>query len=164
VIILTSNVGAAVAETQRTGVYGFADGRGGEHGASEKQYDAMKENISKALKEKFRPELLNRLDDIIIFHRLTQSDCEQISGKIIEGLAKRLMEQRGIRLSVTSAAIKALVDEGYDAQYGARPLKRVIRRRIEDSLSEEILYGKVQNGKRVTVDYVGGEYVFTTID
>ncbi len=162
VIILTSNVGAAVAESARTGVYGFgSDGRGERDGADEKQYDAMKENITKALKEKFRPEFLNRLDDVIVFHRLTENDCKQICGKLVEGLAKRLLEQRGITLSVAERALSALVEEGYDAQYGARPLKRVVRRRIEDRLSEEILLGKVQNGKRVTVDYIGGEFVFT---
>ena len=162
VIILTSNVGAAVAETQRTGLYGFGvEARGERNGADEKQYDSMKENITKALKEKFRPEFLNRLDDIIVFHRLTEKDCEQIADKIIHSLAKRLSEQRGITLTVTANALSALVSEGYDAQYGARPLKRVVRRRIEDRLSEEILLGRVQNGKRVTVDYVGGEYLFT---
>ncbi len=162
VIILTSNVGAAVAETQKTGLYGFGDeGRGDNNGADEKQYEGMKENITKALKEKFRPEFLNRLDDIIVFHRLTEGDCQQIANKLIRSLAKRLSQQRGITLSVTGNALTALVKEGYDAQYGARPLKRVIRRRIEDRLSEEILLGRVQNGKRVTVDFQNGEYVFT---
>ena len=75
-----------------------------------------------------------------------------------------MLEQRGIVLTVTESALNALVDEGYDAQYGARPLKRVIQRRIEDQLSEEILLGNVQNGKRVGVDFIGGEYTFTTLD
>ena len=162
IIILTSNVGASVAESQRTGLYGFGDeGRGDKEGADEKQYDGMKENITKALKEKFRPEFLNRLDDIIVFHRLTERDCVQIGDKIIRALAKRLSQQRGITLTVTRGALDALVREGYDAQYGARPLKRVITKRIEDRLSEEILLGRVQNGKRVTVDFVGAEYVFS---
>ena len=121
-----------------------------------------KENITKALKEKFRPEFLNRMDDVIVFHRLTQSDCEQICKKLISSLAKRLLEQRGITLAITPAALSALVEEGYDPQYGARPLKRVVRRRIEDRLSEEILLGKVQNGKRVTVDFVDKQFVFST--
>ncbi|MBQ8291505.1 MAG: ATP-dependent Clp protease ATP-binding subunit [Clostridia bacterium] len=164
VIILTSNVGASVTETERTGVYGFGtdgeDRRGGEQ-TGEKQYDAMKENITKALKEKFRPEFLNRMDDVIVFHRLTENDCKQIGRKIVEGLAKRLLEQRGITLSVTENALQTLVKEGYDPLYGARPLKRIIQRRIEDRLSEEILLGRVQNGKRVIVDFTGGEYVFS---
>ena len=163
VIILTSNIGASETTSARTGVYGFVDdGRSGAHGASEKQYDGMKERVTSALKEKFRPELLNRMDDIIVFHRLTQSDCVQIANKIIQSLGKRLLEQRGITLSVTEKALNALVEEGYDAEYGARPLKRVVRRQIEDRLSEEILLGKISGGERVTVDYQNGDYVFTS--
>ena len=164
VIILTSNTGASEAQKQRTGLYGFGDesqnGRSGDI-VGEKQYEGMKERIMAALKEKFRPEFLNRMDDVIVFHSLSVDDCKRIGGKIIDGLARRLNEQRGIALSVTEKALSALVDEGYDAQYGARPLKRVVRRRIEDRLSEEILLGKIQNGQKVTVDYANGEYVFS---
>ncbi len=159
VIILTSNVGAAVSGTQRTGVYGFGADRLGE-GTSSKEYEEMKENITKALKERFRPEFLNRMDDVIVFHRLSKQDCVKIGEKMISSLAKRLLEQRGITLFVTERALSALVDEGYDAQYGARPLKRVIQRRIEDRLSEEILLGKIDNGQRITVDYREGEFIF----
>ncbi len=163
IIILTSNVGASISESDRTGVYGFGsdgeDKRGGEE-QGEKQYEAMKEHITKALKEKFRPEFLNRMDDVIVFHRLTEEDCKRIGGKIIDGLTKRLLEQRGISLIVTERALTALVKEGYDPQYGARPLKRVIQRRIEDKLSEEILLGRIQNGTRVTVDYTNDGWRF----
>jgi ATP-dependent Clp protease ATP-binding subunit ClpC len=159
VIILTSNVGASVVETERTGVYGF--GSGETTRSEEKEYDALKERVHKALKEKFRPELLNRLDDIIVFHSLTQEDCQQIVKKMIESLAKLLLEQRGIMLTVTSSALSALVKDGYDAQYGARPLKRAIRRNIEDRLSEEILMGTFGNGDKITVDCYDGEYVFS---
>ncbi|MBQ4268683.1 MAG: ATP-dependent Clp protease ATP-binding subunit, partial [Clostridia bacterium] len=161
IVILTSNIGAVEAASDRTGVYGFG-GSGVDSGAnemSEREYDSMKDRIKKALKERFRPEFLNRMDDIIVFHALSEADCEQIAGKIIEGLAKRLLEQRGVYLTVTAAAKAALVKEGYDPQYGARPLKRVIQRRIEDKLSEEILVGKIRNGQRVTVDVSGGEFV-----
>ena len=89
-------------------------------------------------------------------------ECAKIGGKIISSLAKRLLEQRGIVLDVTEDALKALVDEGYDAEFGARPLKRVIQRRIEDRLSEEILLGRVENGQRVTVDYRMGAFQFST--
>ena len=159
VIILTSNIGAAVSESQRTGVYGFgSEGRTGE-GTDEKQYESMKENVSKALKEHFRPEFLNRLDDTIVFHRLTEQDCVKIGGKMITSLAKRLLEQRGIKLTVSEKALLQLVKEGYDSQYGARPLKRIIQRRIEDRLSEEILVGKIQNGQNVSIDVAGDEYI-----
>ena len=160
VIILTSNTGATESEKQRTGVYGFgSDDRAG-GGVSERQYESMKENISNALKEKFRPEFLNRMDDIIVFHRLSVDDCIRIGTKIIESLAKRLLDQRGIVLTVTEPALRALVDEGYDAQYGARPLKRVIQRRVEDRMSEEILLGNIENGQHITVDYAGNDFVF----
>ena len=102
------------------------------------------------------------MDDIIVFHRLSESDCLLIGGKIVSGLAKRLEQQRGILLSVTERALQRLVKEGYDAQYGARPLKRVIQRRIEDRLSEEILIGRVRNGQKVTVDHDGRDFVFST--
>ncbi len=163
VIILTSNVGAAVGSGERTNAYGFGGVGFGDQGANEKQHDEMKENITKALKEKFRPEFLNRLDEIIVFHRLTEVDCVKIGRKIVEGLAKRLLEQRGIVLTVTEMTLASLVKEGYDAQNGARPLKRVIQRKIEDRLSEEILLGRIKNGQRVTIDTVNGELVFTTI-
>ncbi|MBE7079943.1 MAG: ATP-dependent Clp protease ATP-binding subunit [Clostridiales bacterium] len=160
VIILTSNVGASVTETQRTGVYGFGGAGIEDRRADEKQYDEMHENIMKALKEKFRPEFLNRMDDVIVFHRLTEADCVKIGRKIVEGLAKRLVEQRGIVLTVTETALIYLVKEGYDAQYGARPLKRIIQRKIEDKLSEEILLGKIRNGQHVMVDCINGSLVF----
>ena len=121
----------------------------------------MKENITKALKERFRPEFLNRMDDIIVFHRLSPADAAKIGGKIVDSLGKRLLEQRGIVLCVTKSALEQLVKEGYDSQYGARPLKRTVQKRIEDRLSEEILLGNVSNGQRVTVDYLGGAFTFT---
>ena len=137
VIILTSNAGAseAAASARRTGVYGFGGAGLEDKGATQSQYEEMKESVTEALKKQFRPEFLNRMDDIIVFHRLTMDDCVKIGEKIVAGLSKRLLEQRGIVLTVTESALKALVEEGYDAQYGARPLKRVIQRRIEDILS-----------------------------
>lgn len=161
VIILTSNAGAGENSAERTGVYGFGtDGENGRGGTGENAYDTMRERITKTLREQFRPEFLNRMDDIIVFHNLTQEDCEKIGGKIVEGLAKRLAEQRGIELSVTAEALHALVKEGYDPAYGARPLKRTIQRCIEDRLSEEILLGRIRNGQSVVVGYENGEYRF----
>lgn len=161
VIILTSNTGATSAVKERTGVYGFGGVGTGDLGATERQYEEMKEAVTKALKDKFRPEFLNRLDDIIVFHRLTEDECVRIGDKLIQSLSKRLVEQRGVILHLTENALRALVHEGYDAEFGARPLKRVVRRRIEDRLSEDILLGKIQGGQTVTVDYAGGEYRFS---
>lgn len=145
VVILTSNAGGSLGEED-------GSGRG---------YEAMKDRVSEALKAQFRPEFLNRMDDIIVFHSLTKEDCMKIGAKLVKSLAKRLLEQRGIVLSVTESALCALVEEGYDPQYGARPLKRVIQRRIEDHLSEEILLGRIENGEHITVDYYGGRYSLT---
>ena len=157
VIILTSNVGASISQAERTGVYGFGSDME-DTAADAKQYEGMKENITKALKECFRPEFLNRLDDVIVFHRLSESDAAIIGGKMITSLAKRLYEQRNIVLAVSEAAKHALVKEGYDSQYGARPLKRAIQKRIEDRLSEEILLGRIRSGQKVVIDYRNGDY------
>ncbi len=143
VIILTSNVGSTAASR-----FGSED------------YEKLTEATTAALKEHFRPEFLNRMDEIIVFHPLSKEDCVKIGGKMIGSLAKLLLEQRGITLCVTEAALHILVEEGYDPQYGARPLRRAIQRRIKDNLSEEILVGKIQNGQTVTVDARAGELIF----
>ncbi len=162
VLILTSNVGASLPQTERTGVYGFGSDVD-DTATDARQYEDMKENITKALKEKFRPEFLNRLDDVVVFHRLSEEDAAIIGGKMVAALAKRLYEQRGITLTVSEAAKHALVKEGYDSQYGARPLKRAVQRRIEDRLSEEILLGRVSAGQKVLVDYREGKYTVETV-
>ena len=159
VIILTSNVGASVAKAEKVGGLGFGSDIE-DTATDDTQYERMKSDITNALKEKFRPEFLNRLDEVVVFRRLTKENCERIAEKMIDGLSKRLVEQRGIMLVVTNSALSALVEEGYDSQYGARPLKRVIQKRIQDKLSEEILVGKIRNGQKVTLDYYGGEFVF----
>ncbi|MBQ5926980.1 MAG: ATP-dependent Clp protease ATP-binding subunit, partial [Clostridia bacterium] len=165
VIILTSNVGASEASEVKSGVYGFGGTLSGEnHATDEKAYEEMKERISESLKEKFRPEFLNRLDDIIVFHRLSKTDVEKIGEKIVASLSKRLFEQRGITLTLTSSALSELVEEGYDSRYGARPLKRVVQKRIEDKISEEILLGRVQNGDRLHMDYENGEFILKTVE
>ena len=159
VIILTSNIGASIKTSERTNMYGFGSSQ--EAKVDENAYESLKDDVMKALKEHFRPEFLNRMDDVIVFHRLTKSDCAKIGGKIVDSLAKRLMEQRGITLNISTRALEKLVDEGYDSEYGARPLKRTVQRRIEDRLSEEILLGRVNNGDTVVVDYNGVDFTFT---
>ena len=159
VIILTSNIGVSIKTSERTNMYGFGSSQ--EAKVDENAYESLKDDVMKALKEHFRPEFLNRMDDVIVFHRLTKSDCAKIGGKIVDSLAKRLMEQRGITLNISTRALEKLVDEGYDSEYGARPLKRTVQRRIEDRLSEEILLGRVNNGDTVVVDYNGVDFTFT---
>ena len=151
VIILTSNVGAH--QVRETAALGFGADSGND-------YDEMKEDINSALRAQFRPEFLNRLDDVIIFHKLTREDASRICGKMLEGLKKRLQE-RGLLIKVSERAKNKLVDEGYSEQYGARPLKRVIRKLVEDRLSEEILLGHVRAGQTVIVDELDNELVFS---
>ncbi len=153
VIILTSNVGAhRVQEVSSLG-FGTAEG--------EDAYEEMKEQIEDALKKQFKPEFLNRLDEIVIFHKLSREDAARITDKMLEALAKRI-EQNGYRLTVTQAAREKLTAEGYSEEMGARPLKRTIRRLIEDRLSEEILLGNFTPGEGITVDVAGGKFVFRT--
>ena len=156
VIIMTSNIGAG--EVKDTPL-GFADPQGGDALA---EYDRMKERIGDALRAQFKPEFLNRIDEIIVFHKLSREDASKVCDLFLASLVKRL-GQRGIELHVSSAAKDELVREGYDEVYGARPLRRVIQRRIEDALSEEILQAKVDAGQTVNVDVQGGKFVFSPV-
>ena len=122
----------------------------------------MKERIGDALRAQFKPEFLNRIDEIIVFHKLSREDAAKVCDLFLASLVKRL-GQRGIELHVSSAAKDELVREGYDEVYGARPLRRVIQRRIEDALSEEILQAKVDAGQTVNVDVQGGKFVFSPV-
>lgn len=154
VIILTSNVGAH--EVREAAPLGFSQV------SKESAYDNMKERIEEALKRQFKPEFLNRLDDVIVFHKLSREDAALICERIVASLQKRL-KAREIELEVRPAALEKLVDEGYSEEFGARPLKRVVRRRIEDRLSEEILQGRVGGGSSVAVDVENGEFVFRSV-
>lgn len=154
VIILTSNVGAH--EVREAAPLGFSQA------GKESAYDSMKERIEEALKRQFKPEFLNRLDDVIVFHKLSREDAALICERIVSSLQKRL-KAREIELEVRPAALEKLVDEGYSEEFGARPLKRVVRRRIEDRLSEEILQGRVGGGSSVAVDVENGEFVFRSV-
>ncbi|MDE6105306.1 MAG: AAA family ATPase, partial [Clostridia bacterium] len=150
IIIMTSNVGAS--QIKKMSNFGFAEN-------TDDGYDNMKESINAALKEQFKPEFLNRLDDIIIFRKLTKEETSQICTKIIEGLSERLKD-KDVKLEITDAAMDKLVEEGYSDMFGARPLKRTVQKRIEDRLSDEILAGKILNGETVQVDVKDGEYTF----
>ena len=119
----------------------------------------MKENIDAALKKQFRPEFLNRLDDIIIFHKLTKEDASRICEKILSSVQARLKE-RGITVKVSSRARSRLVEEGYSEEFGARPLKRIVRKLVEDRLSEEILAGTIEQGSTVIIDEEDGKLTF----
>lgn len=152
IIIMTSNVGAS--QIKKMSNFGFTEGTEADEG-----YDKMKDSINEALKEQFKPEFLNRLDDIIIFRKLTKEEAGKICYKIIDGLSERLKD-RNITLNISDAAMDKLLDEGYNDLYGARPLKRVVQKRIEDRLSDEILANHILSGETVTVDVKDGEFVF----
>ena len=104
------------------------------------------------MKNYFRPEFLNRLDEIIVFRQLTKSEVGEISEILLREVSDRLQEQRDITLEVTDAFTEKVVAEGYDPSYGARPLRRAIMRLLEDSLAEAILSGRVNDGDRALVD------------
>ena len=135
VLIMTSNLGAHSIEKNRIGFGAVRE--------DSTAYEAMKENITEELKRSFRPEFLNRIDDIIVFHRLDESDTRAISRLMLDVVAKRLKE-RGIILSYTDEAADKLADNGFDREYGARPLRRLIQQTVDDNLSEQILEGNIK--------------------
>ena len=150
IIIMTSNVGAT--EIKSTPTLGFTVNK-------QAEYDKMCDRYNDALKEKFRPEFLNRIDDIIIFNKLDKEDTAKIAGILLASLKKRLAVM-GIELAITDSAMDLITTKGYDDNYGARPLKRVIQRNIEDKLSEEILRGNLKENSVLTIDAIDGEFIF----
>ncbi len=150
IIIMTSNVGAT--EIQHRATLGFATN-------AEAEYDNMCDRYMDALKEKFRPEFLNRIDDIIVFHKLTKEETAKIAELLLASLRKRLAVL-GVNLDISPEAMDLIIEKGYDNEYGARPLRRVIQRHVEDRLSEEILRGDLKENSTITVDEENGEFVF----
>ena len=155
VIVMTSNAGAHTIKKQR------ALGFGGQED-SEKTYDAMRENIMDEVRQIFRPEFLNRVDEIIVFHALTETEIDQIARLLLDQVCLRL-EDRGIRLEVGEEALRLISKAGYDLKYGARPLRRAIQRLVEDALSEEILLGDVRLGDKVLASVEDEKLKFTAV-
>jgi ATP-dependent Clp protease ATP-binding subunit ClpB len=148
VIIMTSNIGSEmIMEMGRRGEFGFSDGK---KASVQKQEENMKEKVMDALKDHFKPEFLNRIDEIIVFHPLDQKQIRHIVDLQIELVAKRLSEQK-IILEVNDKAKDWLGKKGYDANLGARPLKRVIQTELLDPLSMLIIEGKIKDGHTVNV-------------
>ncbi len=150
IIIMTSNVGAT--EVAKTPTLGFTV-------SAQDEYDKMSDKYMDALKVKFRPEFLNRIDDIIIFHKLTKEETSSIAELLLASLRKRLAVL-DVSLEITPSAMELIIEKGYDNAYGARPLKRVIQRNIEDKLSEEILRGNLTEKSSITVDAQDGKFIF----
>ena len=146
-IIMTSNIGSKVIEKGGGGL-GFEFGGGD---AEETQYNRIRSLVNEELKQYFRPEFLNRLDEIIVFRQLSRDEVKQIAEIMLTEVFAR-MRDKGINLSVTDAFKERLVEEGYNPSYGARPLRRAVMRLLEDSLAEEFLSGRIGEGDSAVVD------------
>ena len=153
IIIMTTNLGTR--DISR-GAMGFSL-----EGDNANDYERMKGKVNEELKKSFRPEFLNRVDETIVFPQLTKPELVQIVDLFIKRLAVRL-EDRDMTLSVTNAAKDRLIEIGFDPTLGARPLRRAVQREVEDKLSEKILHGELLNAAHVEVDFVNGEFVFTS--
>ena len=151
IIIMTSNVGARLITEKKN--LGFGE-------TAETTHESIREDVMGELKRNFRPEFLNRVDDIIVFHQLTHDHIKQIAKNMLVKLSKRVAV-RNIDVDFTENAIEKISDAGFDPVYGARPLRRAIQSKIEDALSEAMLDGSVKPGAKITCDVdKNGEYVF----
>ena len=157
VIIMTSNVGARLI-TEKQKNLGFF---GGEEKA-ENDNAKIKESVMSELKQVFKPEFLNRVDDIIVFNKLTSEDIQNIAANLLETLQKRLADL-DIDAEFTPEAVKAVAEAGFDDIYGARPLKRAIQSKIEDAVSEKLLDGSIKSGKKIKCDFKDGEFLFEEV-
>ena len=143
IIILTSNVGVSTIP-KNTSSLGFGD-------AKDNSVN-VREHLLKALKNTFRPELLNRIDQTIIFERLKKEDIAKIADIMLKSLATKLAE-RGISFTLSKSAMDEIITRGYDPEYGARPLRRFIEQKIEDGLAEAILSSKINSGDKALIDF-----------
>ncbi len=148
VVIITSNIGSDL-------ILGY---RGGDDAAA---YEGMKRDVLEALRRHFRPEFLNRVDEMVVFHSLTREQLKQIVGIQLERLRQRLAARK-IELELSEAALEHFAEAGYDPVYGARPLKRLLQRELETALGRRIVAGEVSDNSRLLVDYCGDQLVFTS--
>lgn len=153
VIIMTSNAGAQrIVEPKNLGFAAKED--------AQKSYERMKGGVMEEVKRLFKPEFLNRIDEVIVFHQLTNADMKQIIGLLSGSLVRRCREQMNIRLTLTAALKDHIVEKYSDLKMGARPLKRAIQTQIEDKLAEEILSGRIVNGDSVSAGFREGKVTF----
>ena len=137
-------------------------GSSGSVAADARSYELMKDTVMKEVKELFRPEFINRVDELIVFHALTEEEIRQITGMLLGQVADRLRE-RDIDLRWDDAAVDELAREGFDPRYGARPLRRVIQRAVEDGLAEDLLAGKVSLGDALLLTVKDGQTAFERV-
>lgn len=144
IIIMTSNAGAqAIVEPKKLG-FGFGE-------SEEADYKKMKDSVMEEVKRLFKPEFLNRIDDIIVFHMLNKEEVKKIVGLLLKEFIMRCRQQLNLEVKVRDSVKDLIAKEGFDPKYGARPLKRAIQNKIEDAMAEEILEGKIKAGDQVTV-------------
>ncbi len=155
IVIMTSNIGAKLISNTGAKALGFS---GSENGGIMSQ-DAIKDAVTGELKKCFRPEFLNRVDDIIVFEQLSKDNIKEIAGRLLNVLSKRVSEM-GIEIEFDASAVEKIADEGFDPIYGARPLKRAIQSQIEDKLSEAMLEGKIKAGEKYTCRFKDNEFIF----
>lgn len=151
IIIMTSNVGASEASVKRE--IGF-------NAVGKREDDVRDEVYMKSLRATFRPEFLNRIDVICVFDKLTKENVSEIAQKMLQRVENTLKD-KNITLSVTQAALEWLVDKGYDTEYGARPLRRVIEQYVEDEIAESIIDGKITENSTVRVDSDGNGIILS---
>ena len=157
IIIMTSNAGAqAIVEPKQLGFISTKD--------EKKDYEKMKSGVMEEVRRLFKPEFLNRIDEIMVFHTLNKEEIRKIVTLLLKSLEERCMEQMDIRLNVTNSAVDYLAEAGFDAKYGARPLRRAIQSKIEDRLANELLEGKIKRGDQVQVQYRNKEIRFIVKD
>ncbi len=152
VIVMTSNLGTGLQERATLGFTRRTDGSG--------DGNQLRESVEKALREHFRPEFLNRIDETIVFEPLTEPELLEIVGLLVEEVRGRMAERK-VDFELTDAAREELVREGYDPSFGARPLRRVVQRRVENELARRILENEFSVGDCVVVDFADGEYRFS---
>ncbi|MFC2005363.1 ATP-dependent Clp protease ATP-binding subunit [Chloroflexota bacterium] len=157
VVIMTSNAGAELIKREAS--IGFAPQKGGTK-AQQQSYEDMKEKVMAEVKKTFRPEFLNRLDEIIVFHELTEDQLRQIVDLLVKDLQERLAERK-LELQMTDQAKSWLAKVGFDPLYGARPLRRAVERYVENPLSTKVLKGEFNEGDEVVVDLVDDALTFT---
>ncbi len=155
ILIMTSNAGAQrIVEPKKLGFSIECD--------QKEDYRRMRDNVMEEVKRIFRPEFLNRIDDILVFHGLDKGHMQRILQLMLRQTEKRIQENQGIELRVTPSALDRLLEKGYDPKYGARPLRRALQTELEDPLAEEILSGHIKSGERVSASYLKGKWRFTS--
>jgi ATP-dependent Clp protease ATP-binding subunit ClpC len=155
IIVMTSNVGARSITDRRTAL-GFVGDSGAHTG-----YEEIRRRVTEELKKTFRPEFINRIDDIIVFHPLSRENIRAIAANMMQAVKER-MEAVGVTLRITDGALDKLADGGYDASFGARPLRRAIQTRVEDAVAEKLLDGSLHSGSVAEVRMENGQLVIRT--